>query len=296
MRVQVPRRTGRGRPRAVGCLDRPRPGSECLSRVGAELLGELIQPFVGRRQRPDTLRPVPTDQQLVGRDSELSTIARALADPASGGVALIGPAGVGKSALARRAAELARETRPRRPRWSAPLRAPPKCPFAALSPLLALLEVPLEGERTIFRAVSQALDGAGERTLGRGRRRRARARRCVGGAARPDGRHGGHLRHPHRASGCPERRRHARHVEGPAGHACPGGPAARRCHARDRLPEPRRPRRGGDAAPAGQRQCRQRPLPARADPGCARIEGPEGPLRHVAARGFAWPPRPGSAT
>jgi DNA-binding CsgD family transcriptional regulator len=99
---------------------------------------------------------VPTDKQLVGRDSELSTIARALADPASGGVALVGPAGVGKSALARRAAELARE----RGLTTSVVRATSSAsevPFAALSPLLALLEVPLEGERTIFRAVIQAL-------------------------------------------------------------------------------------------------------------------------------------------
>jgi DNA-binding CsgD family transcriptional regulator/tetratricopeptide (TPR) repeat protein len=107
---------------------------------------------------------VPTDQQLVGRDSELSTIAGALNDPGSGGVALVGPAGVGKSALARRAAELARE----RGLSTSVVRATSSAsqvPFAALSPLLALLDVPLEGERTIFRAVNQVLTARGDGRL-----------------------------------------------------------------------------------------------------------------------------------
>jgi DNA-binding NarL/FixJ family response regulator len=86
----------------------------------------------------------------------MSIIARALADPGSGGVALVGPAGVGKSALARQAAELARElglsTSVVRATSSSS-----QVPFAALSPLLALLDIPLEGERAIFRAVNQAL-------------------------------------------------------------------------------------------------------------------------------------------
>ncbi len=86
----------------------------------------------------------------------MSIIARALADPGSGGVALIGPAGVGKSALARQAAGLARglglSTSVVRATSSSS-----QVPFAALSPLLALLDIPLEGERTIFRAMNQAL-------------------------------------------------------------------------------------------------------------------------------------------
>ena len=39
-------------------------------------------------------------------------------------------------------------------------------PFAALSPLLALLDVPLEGERTIFRAVHDVLtERSGDRLV-----------------------------------------------------------------------------------------------------------------------------------
>jgi DNA-binding NarL/FixJ family response regulator len=107
---------------------------------------------------------VPTEQLLVGRDAELSIIGRALADAGSGGVALVGPAGVGKSALARRAEELAREqglsTSVVRATSSAS-----QVPFAALSPLLALLDIPLEGERTIFRAVNQALTARADERL-----------------------------------------------------------------------------------------------------------------------------------
>ncbi len=99
---------------------------------------------------------MPTTQPLVGRDSELALIAGALADEASGGVALIGPAGVGKSALARQATELATQQGLRTSVIRATSSAS-QVPFAALAPLLSLLDVQLEGERTIFGAVTRAL-------------------------------------------------------------------------------------------------------------------------------------------
>lgn len=100
---------------------------------------------------------------LVGRDEELKLISAAMDDPESGGVALVGPPGVGKSRLGRQALGLASlrglpTVTVRASRSAAPI------PFAALAPLFTSLAVNVDGEleASPFLAVSAALEERGE--------------------------------------------------------------------------------------------------------------------------------------
>lgn len=94
---------------------------------------------------------------LLGRDAELSAISQALDDPETGGVALVGPAGVGKSRLGRQVGELASlrglETIAVRASRSAA-----SIPFAAVAPLFSALGISPEPGSNPFIDVISAVE------------------------------------------------------------------------------------------------------------------------------------------
>lgn len=94
---------------------------------------------------------------IVGREQELQALVRAMEDPACGGVALVGSAGVGKTRLATRASELAAE----RGMTTVSVRATrsgSEIPFAALAPFFDQLGLPTEIDAGLFRSAAAAVD------------------------------------------------------------------------------------------------------------------------------------------
>lgn len=94
---------------------------------------------------------------LLGRDNEVKTLATAIDDPACGGVALIGPAGVGKTRLAQEIASLAAV----RGLPTVPIRASRSAsaiPLAALTPLFAYLAIPPDDSGNPLRVVLGAIE------------------------------------------------------------------------------------------------------------------------------------------
>jgi len=99
---------------------------------------------------------------LVGRDDELQSIASALDDPGCHGLALVGPAGVGKTRLARAAAELGSS----RGMTAVTIRATPtaaELPFAALTPLFLELRVDPTHTEWPVHALADAIARSGPR-------------------------------------------------------------------------------------------------------------------------------------
>ena len=98
-----------------------------------------------------------TAWSLVGRDAELGRIAAAIDDAACGGVVLIGPAGVGKTRLAKEAVDLAlaRAAVVRSVRATA---AASSIPFAALGPLLPEIDLAGDAGAGLFRAAAAMVD------------------------------------------------------------------------------------------------------------------------------------------
>ena len=100
---------------------------------------------------------MPERWALVGRDVELAKIATALSDPGVGGVILFGPAGVGKTRLAREAVELAvAEGAVARSARATPSTS--EVPFAALNPLVPELDLAGEAIPGMFRAVAETVE------------------------------------------------------------------------------------------------------------------------------------------
>ncbi len=94
---------------------------------------------------------------LLGREGELARLAGAIDDPLSGGVVLIGPAGVGKTRLAAHTIEMATA----RGLATSAIRATRSgsgIPFAALAPLLPEIDLPTEASTALFRAAADAID------------------------------------------------------------------------------------------------------------------------------------------
>jgi DNA-binding CsgD family transcriptional regulator/tetratricopeptide (TPR) repeat protein len=100
---------------------------------------------------------VSTAWSLVGRDAELGRIEAAINDASCGGVVLIGPAGVGKTRLAKEAVELAvaNEAIVRSVRAT---EAASSIPFAALGPLLPEIDLGGDTGNGLFRSAAAAVD------------------------------------------------------------------------------------------------------------------------------------------
>jgi DNA-binding CsgD family transcriptional regulator/tetratricopeptide (TPR) repeat protein len=93
---------------------------------------------------------------VVGRDAELQALRAALGDPDCGGVALIGGPGFGKTRLAAEATRLAAD----RGMTFASVRATKSAaaiPFAALVPLFAELDLPVQLDAGLFRATAEGI-------------------------------------------------------------------------------------------------------------------------------------------
>lgn len=104
-----------------------------------------------------SLSPTATSWPLVGRKTELGAIGAAMDDPTCGGVALVGPAGVGKSRLALHAAELAAL----RGLVTVSVRAAHSSvniPFAALSRLFAELSIEFDALASPLVHLNEAID------------------------------------------------------------------------------------------------------------------------------------------
>jgi DNA-binding CsgD family transcriptional regulator/predicted ATPase len=98
----------------------------------------------------------------VGRAEELSVLSAALDDPDSGGVALFGPAGIGKTRLAHQLLELA-SLRGLATIAIRASRSATTIPFAAVAPLFSALGLRQEDADEPFVAVSSALDSRSPR-------------------------------------------------------------------------------------------------------------------------------------
>lgn len=105
-----------------------------------------------------TRTPVPTSWPLTGRDDELERLSAAIDDPGRRGAVLVGPAGVGKTRLARTVAELA-QLRGLETVFVRASRSAARIPFAALAPLFAFLGILPEEATSPFVAVNEALAG-----------------------------------------------------------------------------------------------------------------------------------------
>jgi DNA-binding NarL/FixJ family response regulator len=99
---------------------------------------------------------VSTTWPLVGREAELEVLARTLDDPTSGGVVLLGAAGVGKTRLAQRGIEMA-EARGLATVSVRASRSAAHIPFAALAPLFAELLLPSEVNAGLLREAAEAV-------------------------------------------------------------------------------------------------------------------------------------------
>jgi DNA-binding CsgD family transcriptional regulator/tetratricopeptide (TPR) repeat protein len=102
------------------------------------------------------LPPATPPWPLLGREREVKTLATAIDDPACGGIALIGPAGVGKTRLAQQAASMAAD----RGLPTVPIRASRSAsaiPLAALAPLFTYLAIPPDDSGNPLRVVLGAV-------------------------------------------------------------------------------------------------------------------------------------------